>query len=883
MIKSSSVLLIASLVAVSAVAPAFAGPGSSGSSVTVTTQTVAEREIARRQEGILRAEGYIEAGDKAMVVRDYETAVAQYRLAVDSLPDSTRTADLRARALHKFCDATVLLAEQRIAEGRREDARRITMIVLRPEYDPECPAAIKLLANLEDPDYYNTVLTPGHIENVEMVKKYFIEAEDFYELGRYDLSFKRYEQILGVDPYNVAARRGQEKVNLARSNYQKAALDEARSRAIWEVDKQWERPIRKYGRQVAGPIETSDVDIRGTQYIQNKLNRIIIPKIEFNEVSIREAIDFLKQKSRELDTTESDPAKQGVNIVLKLESSAAGVIVPAAAPAADLGIPGIDAPPAAGLAPAAAFGAAQPGSAPITLQLQNVPLGEALRYVTSLANLKFKVEPYAVSVVPLTENTDQILTKDYRVSPGMFSSAPAAPTGGVTATPTFGAVGGDATGAGSSLAGSANAQEFLTQRGVQFPGGASAYYLPQSSRLIVRNTPANLDLVDRIVELDNANVPTQVEIESKFVEITQNNQKELGFDVAVGPFNLGTSNRVFGAGGTPGTAPQALPQDFPFVQPGAGIVGQNLVTNGIRSGNVAISNNAIDALLFGIPGVSSVAPGILGLGGVFTDPQFQLVIRALNQKKGVDLMSAPRVTTKSGQRAVIEIIREFRYPTEFDPPQIPQTVGSTVVTSGFGGVGGGGSSSGAFPVTPTTPTAFETRNTGVTLEVEPVVGPDGFTIDLNLVPQVVEFEGFINYGSPIQTTSTNFAGVTQINVLTPNVINQPIFSTRKVQTSVTIWDGSTVVLGGLMREDIQKVEDKVPFFGDVPLIGRLFRSEVEQHLKRNLIIFVTARLINPAGELVREDAEVEEIVTPLVPLDEPQPALLLPDAPLFIK
>jgi general secretion pathway protein D len=59
-----------------------------------------------------------------------------------------------------------------------------------------------------------------------------------------------------------------------------------------------------------------------------------------------------------------------------------------------------------------------------------------------------------------------------------------------------------------------------------------------------------------------------------------------------------------------------------------------------------------------------------------TDPSFQLVIRALNQKKGVDLLSAPKVTTKSGQRAVIEIIREFRYPTEFDPPQIPQNFGN---------------------------------------------------------------------------------------------------------------------------------------------------------------------------------------------------------------
>src|SRR5205814_3751109 len=91
-------------------------------------------------------------------------------------------------------------------------------------------------------------------------------------------------------------------------------------------------------------------------------------------------------------------------------------------------------------------------------------------------------------------------------------------------------------------------------------------------------------------------------------------------------------------------------------------------------------------------------------------------------------------------RAVIEIVREFRYPTQFTPPQVPNI---------SGGTGGTGGTVVISAVTPTTPTAFETRNTGVTLEVEPVVGPDGVTIDLNLVPQVVEFEGFINYGSPI--------------------------------------------------------------------------------------------------------------------------------------
>ena len=190
----------------------------------------------------------------------------------------------------------------------------------------------------------------------------------------------------------------------------------------------------------------------------------------------------------------------------------------------------------------------------------------------------------------------------------------------------------------------------------------------------------------------------------------------------------------------------------------------------------------------------------------------------------------------------------------------------------------GGSNQGSFPVTPTTPTAFEVRNTGVTLEVEPVVGPDEYTIDLNLVPQVVEFEGFINYGSPIQTSSTNALGVSVTNVITPNVINQPIFSTRKVTTSVSVYDGNTVVLGGLMREDVQKVEDKVPILGDLPIIGRLFRSSVDQHLKRNLVIFVSARLMKPDGDPVRFDEEKEEVIETLAP-----PDLGLTDLPLMSK
>ena len=141
------------------------------------------------------------------------------------------------------------------------------------------------------------------------------------------------------------------------------------------------------------------------------------------------------------------------------------------------------------------------------------------------------------------------------------------------------------------------------------------------------------------------------------------------------------------------------------------------------------------------------------------------------------------------------------------------------------------------------------------------------------MPQVVEFEGFINYGSPINAVGVNTAAGISIStpvLLTSNVINQPIFSTRKVTTSVQVADGQTVVLGGLMREDVQKTEDRTPIIGDIPLVGRLFRTNVDQHIKRNLVIFVTARKVTPYGEIAEE--QEEELQAPV-----------LPEAPMYKK
>jgi general secretion pathway protein D len=854
-------------------------------------EAAAEREAARRASQVEAAQrGPLMAGESSLAEKDFEKAFVNFRAVLDFVPASPLAEKQRDRALDLFCESGVKLAEQRIAEGRYGDAENALQTVLEDRYNPRCRDAVVILARLETPGYYNKTITPKFRANIEEVKKLMLEAEGFFQTGRLDMAFKRCEQVLTIDRYNVAARRMEERIDQTRTKSAVAGYNEARSRAMWKVDEAWGNPIRKFGADKQSVVVQEADDVAGTAKINNKLARIIIPKIEFKDSTIREAIQYLKDQSIKLDTQEGDPALKGVNIVLKLDSP--GAAAAPAAPAADAAgmaaaaIPGLELPAAGGGALGGGGLSAPSGDTPISLTLTNIPLGAALKYVTQLANLKYKVDQFAVTVVPQSTPTDVLLTKVYSVRPGFIGNKPLGGAPGAL----------DAAGAaepgrgGSAIAGRIDAKEFLVAQGVAFGPGATASYQAATSKLVVRNTAENLELVNDLVAASETAAPAQVDIEAKFVEITQNNLKELGFDWLLGKFNVNQGG-VYAGGGTSGISPALNQADYSFNQPTSskdgrvfsnGPVGNNPVTGGNRSGNNAISANAIDALLFGAAGSSKAAPAIFALAGIFTDPQFQLAIRALNQKKGVDLLSAPRVTTRSGQKANIEITREFRFPTEFDPPQIPQNFG------GQGGgvtlVGGGGGQQGAsnFPVTPTTPTAFETTKVGVTLEVEPTINPDGYTIDLNLVPQVVEFEGFINYGSPIQTTSVNALGVSQTNIITPNIINQPIFSKRMVQTSVSIYDGSTVVLGGLIREDVQKIEDKVPFLGDLPMVGRLFRSSVDQHIKRNLMIFVSARLLTPSGEPSRLTEESEEVVE-TVALPEATAPQVNPDLPLMPK
>ena len=144
------------------------------------------------------------------------------------------------------------------------------------------------------------------------------------------------------------------------------------------------------------------------------------------------------------------------------------------------------------------------------------------------------------------------------------------------------------------------------------------------------------------------------------------------------------------------------------------------------------------------------------------------------------------------------------------------------------------------------------------LQVVPEVSAEGQMINLVLNPQVVSEPVWKDYGTKVPKVISQSFINTVTGLLVPAVtdytvlpMQQPFFSVRSVQTQLSIYNGATVVMGGLITEDRKTVDDKIPFLGDIPYLGRFFRSHSEQSNKRNLLIFVTARLVDPAGRAVR--------------------------------
>src|SRR5256714_15188478 len=339
---------------------------------------ITRREIERRQAALPQGVEALARAQAAMQARNYVLAHDEFRNALNMLPDAATSEKSHEEAVAGFCQSGVKVAEQQIADGRFEQAEATVREIVQDRYDPNCRPALELLAHLQEPGYFNKTMGPKFVEKVEEVKKLLSDADGYYNSGRYDLAFKKYVQVLAIDPYNTAARHGQEKLDNTKYQYNQEAYNETRARAVWQVEKAWENPVKQYGKKVEPLSDSFQRDITGTARITQKLNSIIIPRVEFRDASVREAIDFLRQQAAANDPTPD--GKKGVDIVLRL--TPLGQIAPPPVPVepaqqpianAPSGVPPEGAPPATATTPVTA----KPLIAPPVIAPAAISPGEA--------------------------------------------------------------------------------------------------------------------------------------------------------------------------------------------------------------------------------------------------------------------------------------------------------------------------------------------------------------------------------------------------------------------------------------------------------------------------------------------------------------------------
>jgi general secretion pathway protein D len=764
-----------------------------------------QRELASRYESVEEAQILLSKGDETYQAGRFAEAVEAYAGARDLLPEAPITAELRAAATERYALAAIAQARGLAKAGDVAAAKRTIEAVLAPAVAPDHALAQLTLSELNDPLRTNPALTAEHAANVDSVRRLLYTAEGAFNLGDFRKARSLYEDVLRIDPHNSAARRGLERVARERSAYQQAASDHTRAEMLAEVDAAWELPVPLPSLSPSGP--SLDPAARPSFIpLANKIERIIIPVINMQDASLEEALDLLRLRANEFDTIETDPARRGVNITV------------------DLGGPDSE------------IGNAIRSSR-INLQLTNMPLSQVLRYITEQTRTSFSTDDFAVNIRALGADGGAMISRTFRVPPD-FVSQLAASAGGAADGPAdpFAA---PAQGGGGLLARRMTPIEAFRAMGVTFPDGANASFSPGSGTLQVVNTASNMDIIEQIIENISQAEAVMVDVRVKILRVQETRLKELGFDWLLTPVGFGGSNWIPGtnpaylSGGTQGNGGDLSDMPLPFGQ-----LDRNPITAGNRSGNEAILRNSIDGQLIGNDqGAIMRAPGVFGITRVAPSGNIQMMMRGLDQQSGVSRMAAPSVTTRSGQATSIHIIREFTYPESYEPPELPNTV-----------------EDGISPVTPATPVDFKVRDDiGVVLEVLPTADADKRYIDITLKPSFVEFDGFINYGSPINSVGDpGFDGMPSQLRLTDNAILQPVFSVMRSETSLTVADGSTLIFAGLMQDTIQDVQDQTPVLGSIPLIGRLFQTKARQPISTAIIFAVSVDLVDPGGRKFRD-------------------------------
>lgn len=789
--------------------PAEKAPAQLGSEQQVKMATlVAQQEEVRRQARELEGRKAFETAESAWKQGDYPAALSQYQAALGRLPVAPHTMLMRKTATERMPEGQYRVALALIKDGKEAEAlaKGEEYLKLNPNNKPLEKLVAKLKGRVpvvqppktgEKPDDLGPADETETARQMRLAKQYMVRRD-------FGKAREGFESVLAMEPGNREAMSYLKELGDREYNYNSAERKATVARMNAEVRDTWNPKYAVIKGQEPKPAQTN---APGESVIEAKMKKIIIDEIEFRQSNMHDVVKFFNERSRDCDKTETDDSRKGVNFVLNLNPT--GAAAPAPKPAAEGGdlFGGEQAGPAGGA----------PGIPEVTFSARYMSLFSALKTVTKIAGLKYLIEDEIVMIIPADWDPSTIEVRMYPVEPTFIERVKQASA----EMPAQREIGGrqvEQLGGGGVGGEVADLKSYFEGMGVPFPKGSSIQYNPISGKVVVGNTAQNLIVFERLLAELNV-VPKQVQIEARFVEVNETDLFEAGLEWLL------TDNY------------EALVKNSGGIVPLGGAqrvqVNKNSTEGGFTKGLRFMGTDSSSELSAQGGGRGTLG-AVASISSVLTNPELTMVLHALQQNGNADLLSAPKVTAQNGAEATIKVVTEYIYPTSFD------------VNGGQLQSGGTATGNNIVQETTVVPQDFATREVGVILNVLPEVSPDGNMINLTMKPQVVTDPTWYQYGSTVRR-----ADGSEMTMNMP----QPFFHVRSIDTKISIYDGATVVMGGLITEDLKKVNDKIPILGDIPLLGALFRSRSEHSIKRNLLIFVTAKLVDPSGTPIRKTDE----------------------------
>ena len=780
--------------------------GFSGKSVVVASalQDQIEAETGKREQMLQPLKEAYGVSRKMVADGKSSEACELLEKAYEALPEVLRGAPLAMEVNKTLSKLQASLAEAAAQQNHWPEARRRALVSL--QHDPKNELALLQLQKSDEvlrrgvsgSESVNPALTTKFFDRLTAVRSGLEEAQSLRETGQLAKAEERYEDVLEADPFNQVATEGIQKIYEERALVAEKARDLSNLERRREVREAWNNIYPKSGATVGGIEITGAMTASPAYVLEKKLQKTVIPQVDFSGADLETIRRALISLSR---TYDPETAKGGINFIVSTDVT---------------------------------------NPQPVTLRLRQTSLAEVVRYISQIAGVKARITDIGVTFGPLVEKRPELNSQNFTVSPSFFKGADGKEDAGTDAP--RGAGGGTVT-TGSDSAGK-NEQKKLEDLGVVFPPGAYAVYNQKTSQLKVVNNQEMLDMIGQLISAAEEQT-LLIQVGVRLVEINQLDLDSITVNSTLGGSGINLLSPVpaglltNGGGATPSASTQrGVNAQLNQIQ-GVGLLPNNTLQSFLQSGVLAGTNQT-----------SSYSLNTMDLGGtILNGMQFRTLITAVSQKNSANVLANPSIILKRGQKGVIEVTQEFKYVKEFSDPQSSiRTIqaSSTNTTAGVIGiisVPGPETVIGSFPSQISDPVPI-----GVKMGVKPDVTGDNSRVLLELEPSFVDFEGFINYGTEINSAYTLSYFNTAVTIMTNN-IQQPVFIRRDLTLpAVEVSDGYTLLLGGLLREDIQKIDEKVPIIGDIPIFGRAFQGKTEQAIKKNTLIFVTPRILDVSGQ-----------------------------------